>query len=184
MPQGGSTRRWVLWHLDTLARTAPAPGSYLRRLAAGTGELSDTAAGLVLDLLGSKAASKVTFTDSVGLRAVERAEGGGERAMRSPLPMPRGGKGTEAMASALGMDKPSLLRALRGHDWGASADRFLDGWSLADGDRALLRRLLGARHESRDFRQSPSARPCLELAPAPPPQAARATPRWRISRAS
>mmetsp|Transcript_18870 Transcript_18870/g.54491 ORF Transcript_18870/g.54491 Transcript_18870/m.54491 type:complete len:396 (+) Transcript_18870:131-1318(+) len=129
-------------------RLTPGPyptmgGSYLRQLAAGTGELSDTAAGLLRDLLGAKAAAKVTFTDSVGMRAVERAEGAGARAMRSPLPMPQGGKGTEAMARALGMDKPSLLRALRAHDWGASADRFLDGWPLADGDRALVRRLLG-----------------------------------------
>mmetsp|Transcript_37428 Transcript_37428/g.121731 ORF Transcript_37428/g.121731 Transcript_37428/m.121731 type:complete len:204 (-) Transcript_37428:1594-2205(-) len=129
-------------------RLTPGPyptmgGSYLRHLAAGTGELSDTAAGLARDLLGAKAAAKVTFTDSVGMRAVERAEGAGARAMRSPLPMPQGGKGTEAMAIALGMDKPSLLRALRAHDWGASADRFLDGWPLADGDRALVRRLLG-----------------------------------------
>ena len=107
----------------------------------------------------------MTFTDSVGLRAVERAEGAGERAMRSPLPMPQGGKGTEAMASALGMDKPSLLRALRGHDWGASADRFLDGWSLADGDRALVRRLLGARHEHRNFRQSRLLAPALSWRP-------------------
>ncbi|EOD31937.1 hypothetical protein EMIHUDRAFT_364683, partial [Emiliania huxleyi CCMP1516] len=149
-------------------RLTPGPyptmgGSYLRQLAAGTGELSDTAAGLLRDLLGAKAAAKVTFTDSVGMRAVERAEGAGARAMRSPLPMPQGGKGTEAMARALGMDKPSLLRALRAHDWGASADRFLDGWPLADGDRALVRRLLGApaRHRGGESR--------LRAEPAPLP---------------